>query len=131
MAGRTGVRSMPKAPTERTPSPTAYRRNERDFSAIAWRLVPCRKVAIDRHAQLARRKWQGMPRLQLVLERTQVGRCTIHDLACDTRRVAQCREVQDRHPGHHAFPKSWRPPLLRSSFAGPTTMRCDSALHMS
>lgn len=72
-----------------------------------------------------------MPRLYVVVDPRQVRGLGGEGFAGDAGTLAQAGEIEQRHRGHQSCPTSRLPPRLPTSFAGPSTIACDSALHMS
>src|SRR5690554_4908650 len=119
-------------------SAATHGRNERDLGSFARRIFPARKRAVHRHPQALGGQREAMPLAQLAVQSAEVRRTRGKGFAVAAGRVAQAGEIKHGHAGHFftpepfpALPKSRLPPRLPASFAGPITIACESALHMS
>src|SRR5690606_18924839 len=74
---------------------------------------------------------EPMACLRLDIQPLQVRRMGFDGLAFDLGYLAQACEIQQGDFRHHDSPKSRLPPRLPTNLAGPMTIRCESAVHMS
>src|SRR5690606_2161659 len=84
------------------------------------------------------RQREAVPFAEFAVQPAQVRGAGGEGLSVAARGVAQAGEIEHGHAGHlfppaslPALPKSRLPPRLPASFAGPITIACESALHMS
>src|SRR5687767_9460639 len=125
------------ASSKRDMSAPTHRRDERDLAAITRHIVPAREGTVYRNPQAVDGQFEPITCPQFQVQHAQVRRGGLERLRSDFGGIAQAGEIQHGDVGGHpAAPRSWAPkscfpPRLPSSFAGPITILCDRALHMS
>src|SRR4030095_5884399 len=107
------------------------RGDEGDFATGDQSVVPVCEGAVDGHAQTIGVQDESVACAQDLVERTQITIVAVDDFRGGAGCITQAGEIQHRAPPHCAPPKSRLPPRFAKTFAGPITMRWDSALHMS